>query len=102
MSQKVPAESQSIRKSRRGQGREAKPVRSAPAETSFLASLAGLGANQNVETAKRSQSPKIPARQRSNPVLAQFQSSLFGRIFTFLRARTTAPRQLRVAETVSL
>lgn len=99
MNQNLPSETRPTRKPRRKQVKEVKP---APVETSFLASLASYGSRQKLVQVNRPKNRKVPAPKTASAVLAQLQASVFGRIFSFLRARAVAPKQLRVAETVSL
>lgn len=99
MNQNPPVKNPSPRRPRRSQVKEAKP---APAETSFLASLVSIGSRQKLVQVNRPKGRKAPAPKTPLPVLAQLQAGVFGRLFSFLRARAAAPRQLRVAETVSL
>lgn len=98
MSENLPAENKPARKPRRKQIKETK---SAPAEGSFLASLASYSSKHKLVQVKHPQGRKTAAPKTTSPALAQLQASIFGRIFSFLRARAATPKQLRVAETVS-
>lgn len=99
MNQNPTSAGKPARKPRRKQVKGAEP---APGETSFLATLASYGSRHKLAQVNRPKSPKAPAINASSAALAQLQASVFGRIFSFLRARAAAPKQLRVAETVSL
>lgn len=99
MNQNSLSEGKPAKKARRKQVKAATP---APAENSFFATLASYGSRQKLVQVNRPKNRKAPEVKAPSAVFAQFQASIFGRLFSFLRTRAVAPKQLRVAETVSL